>query len=136
MYIITQCTGQVAMQPYQIKIFNAFESPISADAAGTALSFAHIVSGIAFICIIRFTGKRLLYLTTFTMALLSSVVIAVYGLIIFPPGYNTFDSIPSGLVNKNLAWIPFVCLFLKNFVINLGVASVSDLYLCELFSFK
>lgn len=117
--IIAQCTGIVAMHPFIVQIFKAYDSPIEPDEAAAWLSSITILAHVVFICAIPFTGKRFLYIVTGTGAFLSSLVIACYGFIYLPPGYNSFDQQNHfTLQNKDVAYIPFIALFLKNFFID------------------
>lgn len=126
LFSILHCTGVWAMQPYTVQILTAYEIPMESDKATALLSFVNIFACFVFFFVIRFTGKRRLYLTTATGIFLSSLVISVFGFIYLPSGFNSFDqkSYPFELENKYLAYIPLVCMFLKEFCFTAGVSSV------------
>lgn len=66
LFSILHCTGVWAMQPYTVQILTAYEIPMESDKATALLSFVHIFACFVFFFVIRFTGKRRLYLTTAT----------------------------------------------------------------------
>lgn len=118
-------------------ILKAYESPIRPDHAVVLLSFVINLANIISLFLLHITGKRRLYLTMLTVIFLCSVVICGYGFAVLPPGYNSFDQSPGfSLDNKNLAYIPFVCIIIFSFCSFCGVNSMPSICLSELLSFK
>lgn len=126
LYLCIEFSGVLAMQPYILQIFKAYNSPISPDKGAALLSFLTLLASFVFICIIHFTGKRRLYLSTTAGTFLCLFVIACYGFIYLPPDYNSFDQQNHSFVleDKNLAFIPFICIFLRDFFVVAGLFPV------------
>lgn len=131
------------MTPYLVQIFKAYQSPMDPDVAtgylyyfndslfiffelknaffifSTAvLSFLNIFATITFMSLVRFTGKRRLYLTVLSGVCISSFVIACYGFIVLPKGFHSFTianetmpEVPS-LEGSGLVYIPTIFLIL------------------------
>lgn len=55
-------TGDSSMRPFFVQIFKAYDSPIPPDRAVAVVTFNANLAYIAFMCLVRFTGKRRLYL--------------------------------------------------------------------------
>lgn len=137
MFIIAEFTGTTGMSSFIVQIFAAYESPIAPDRAAAILSIVNNAANIVFLCLIRFTGKRHLYLTMLSIVFICSATISGYGFAVLPTGYNSFDHNQSQpLQHKQLAYIPFVCIFLWNFSSFCGVNSVPWQFLSEVYPFK
>lgn len=123
--------------PFVVQIFKAYDSPIAPDKAAALLSFVNNIANIVFLCVIRFTGKRLLYLTMLTMTLLSALAICVYGFVILPSGYNSFDQTQTfSLENKQLGYIPFIFIIIWSFCLFGGVSTMPWQMISEIFPYK
>lgn len=127
-----------AMTPYLVQIFKAYQCPFAPDVAITLLSFLNIFATITFMCLVRFVGKRRLYLTVLTGVCISSFVISCYGFILLPKGYNSFDESQEkpNLEGSNLIYIPTVFLILWSFCSYCGILMMPWQMLSEIFSFK
>lgn len=137
LFIFAEFTGNSGMSPFMVQIFQAYESPIAPDRAAAILSFTNNLANIAFLCLIRFTGKRPLYLTMLSMVFLSSAIVSVYGFVFLPNGYNSFDHSDTFSVgNQQLTFIPFICIFVWSFCSYCGVNSVPWQMLSEVYPFK
>lgn len=137
LFIIAEFCGTTGMGPFIAQIFDTYQSPMAPDRAQAILSVTNNLSNVAFLCLIRFTGKRPLYLFMLTAAFLSSAVISGYGFAFLPTGTNSFDKItPKPLDRPGLAYIPFVCIILWNFSANCGVNSVPWQMLSEVYPFR
>lgn len=137
LFFIAQFSGIFAMTPFIVQIFKAYDSPISPDRTAAIQSFVNNVGNISFLCLLKFTGKRKLYLTMLTGVFLSAAIVAGYGFAVLPSGYNSFDqSQHSTLENKNLAFIPFIAICLWSFCSYCGVNSLPWQLLSELFPYK
>lgn len=137
MFFIAEFSGTTGMAPFIVQILTKYQSPIAPDQAQAILSVTNNVANVAFLCLIRFTGKRPLYLAMLGMAFLSSAIISSYGFAILPNGTNSFDkTVPKPLEMSGLAYIPFICIILWNFSSNCGVNSVPWQLLSEVYPFK
>lgn len=88
-------------------------------------------------CLVKFTGKRKLYLTMLSMVFLCAAVVAGYGFAVLPNGYNSFDqSQHFTLENKHLAYIPFIAICVWSFCSFCIVRGLPWQMLSELFPFK
>lgn len=141
LFFLADFSGSLSMRPFYVQIFKAYESPISPDRAAAVMSFLDNVANLTYMSLVRFTGKRRLYLTVITGVFLCSFIISCYGFIYLPSGMVSFnlsngtDQI-SHLENKNLAYIPMVCLWLWSFFSYCGFIAMPWVLLAELFSFK
>lgn len=136
LFIIASFSGPLAMSPYLVQIFKAYDSPIAPDQAVAALSVVDILATISFLCLIRFTGKRYLYLTMLTVVFLCSVVMVAYGYAFLPGGYNSFDKVNFDLSNPQLSYIPFICIIVMSFCSFCGVATMPWQMISEVFPYK
>lgn len=138
MFFLTNFTGDFSMRPFLAQIFKAYESPIPPDQILAITGFAINCADVIFTSLVHFTGKRRLYLTMGTGIFLSSLVIAGYGFIYLPSGYNSFDQNHRSfhLENKNPTYIPLVCLSLWGFFSYCGFTAMPSMLLTELFPFK
>lgn len=108
-----------------VQVFKAYDSPIAPDQAAAILSVVNNCGNLMFLLLIRFTGKRYLYLSMLTVVFLCSAVICSYGFAILPAGYNSFDKLQYfSLENKTLGYIPFICIILWSFCTFCGVNSM------------
>lgn len=106
-----------AMRPYIVQIFKAYGSPIASDLSATILSVMDNFGVLTFICLIRIIGKRKIYLSVATGIFFSSLIISIYGFIMLPRGYTSFDKsnqLPH-LDNPNFAFVPVICLYLWSY---------------------
>lgn len=127
-----------AMRPFIVQIFKAYESPIPPDEAAAVMSFADNIANIVFMCFVRLSGKRRIYLTMTFGVFLCSLVISCYGFIYLPNGYVSFDQLHQTfhLENKDLSYVPTICLFLWSFCSFCGFSAMPWMFLSELFPFK
>lgn len=136
LFFIASFSGPMAMSPFMVQIFKAYESPIAPDKAVAALSVVDILATISFLCLIRFTGKRYLYLTMLTIVFLCSAIMCVYGYAILPGGYNSFDKSNFDLKDAELSYIPFICIIVMSFCSFCGVATMPWQMISEVFPYK
>lgn len=137
LFIILQYSGIFAMTPYLVQIFTAYQSPLPPDVATAVLSFLNIFATITFMCLVRFVGKRRLYLTVLSGVCLSSLVIAIYGFIVLPRGYTSFGkTVVPELEGSALVYIPTCFLILWSFCSYCGILMMPWQMLSEIFSFK
>lgn len=113
-----------AMTPVIVQIFKAYGSPIEPDRTAAIQSIVNNVANVCFLCLLRFSGKRPLYLTMLSGVFLCSIVVSVYGFCILPNGFNSFEQSDFTLENKNLAYIPIFAIFLWSFCSYCGVNSM------------
>lgn len=136
-FIIAEFTGITGMSPFTVQIFKAYGSPIAPDRAMAIMGFVNHSANVVFLCLIRFTGKRKLYLTMLTVVVLSSAIVSCYGFAVLPSGHNSFDqSLTFQPDNKNLTYIPFVSILVWSFCSYCGVNSIPWQMLSEVFPFK
>lgn len=137
LFFIAWFTGISGMGPFIVQIFKAYESPIAPDRTAAVQSFVNNVANLVFLCLLKFTGKRKLYLAMLTGILLCSAVTSIYGFMILPNGYNSFDKTQNfTLDNKELGYIPFISIILWSFCSFCGVNSMAWQLLSEVFPYK
>lgn len=141
LFFLADFSGSLSMKPFIVQIFKAYESPIAPDRAAAIMSFLDNMGNLTYIVLVRFTGKRRLYLTIITGVFLSSFIISCYGFIYLPNGYISFDqtdqSQPSfRLANTNLSYIPLFCLYFWSYFSYCGFIAMPWVLLAELFNFK
>lgn len=139
LFFLAQFSGTFAMRPFIMQIFRAYDSPIEPDRTAAIMSLMDNLANVVFMCLVRFTGKRRLYLTTLTGIFLCAFTVTVYGFLELPSGYISFDSVQFEsfeVKDKRLAYVPLVCLLLWSFFTFCSVASAPWMFLSELFPFK
>lgn len=135
---LAQFSGVLATRPYLIQIFKAYQIPISTDDAVVVTSIVDNLATMTFMSLIRFTGKRRLYLIMLMGNFLTSFVISYYGFICLPRGYTSFEpsiQFPHSEY-QHLTYIPMVALFIWSFFAHCGVIAVPFMYISEIYSFK
>lgn len=137
LFCISQFSGILSMSPFIVQIYKAYGSPIAPDRTAAIQSFANNVGNILFLCLIRFTGKRKLYLTMLTGVFLCSALVSTYGFIVLPKGYSSFDKTQNfKLENEELGYIPFAGIILWSFFSYCGIVSMPWQMLSEVFPYK
>lgn len=137
MFIIAEFSGMTGMTPFIIQIFKAYDSPIAPDQASAIQSFVNTAANILVLFLIKFTGKRKLYLFVLFLAFLCTGIISIYGFSILPHDYNSFEL--SQIVSpedKQLTVIPFICLIVWGFCAGCGVNSMPWQFVSEVFPSK
>lgn len=135
--VIFQFARIVVMPAYVLQIFRAYGSPVAPDKAVAILNFSDTVAYITLMLLIRVISRRRLYLTMLSLLFVCYVVICCYGWMILPSGYNSFDaSIHFEPNNKNLGYLPMVCLIASSFFFNCGVMTMSSHLVSEVISLK
>lgn len=137
-FVIGLFSGITGMVPFIVQIFKAYDSPFPPDHTAAIFSFVSNLGIAAFLILLRFTGKRPLYLTMLGSIIVITAVISAYGYTVLPKSYNSFDQgIYFTLQNhKLLTYIPFICLFLWNFCTFCCVNSMGTQMVSELFPYK
>lgn len=134
--LILQIARLVAIRPFIVQIFNAYQVPMKPDEAATALNSLNILANFTFLFIIHFVGKRRLYLIVLSVIFTCTLTIAVYGFTFLPHGFNSFLVLPYTLEEKWLCYIPFVCILTASFCTYMGVSSVPSQMMSELLTFR
>lgn len=124
-------TGLAAMKPIMVQILKAYKSPIPCEKAIIVLKIIENATHVAFVCLIRFMGRRRMYLMACTGIFFSTLTICYYGFVVLPNSFNSFDqkSHSSQLENKYFGYIPLICIFLRDFFTNFGLYTIPGLYL-------
>lgn len=132
LFIIAEFSGMTGMTPFIVQVFTAYGSPIHPDQASALQNCINALANVIVLFLIRFTGKRKLYLTALAAAFLCTAVISVYGFVVLPNDYNSFDK-SQIIAPENAKWpkIPFICLIIWAFCAGCGVNSmpVSGIFL-------
>ncbi|XP_031639034.1 facilitated trehalose transporter Tret1-2 homolog [Contarinia nasturtii] len=138
LFVISSFVSTFSMSSYIVQILKAYNVPMEPDQAAAVLSYVNNLGNISFLCLIRFTGKRYLYLTMMTLLLLSAVTLCAYGFLILPNGYTSFpDLTPNfALENKTLGYIPFFCIIVTNFCMYCGINAMPWQMISEVFPYK
>lgn len=126
------------------------------------MSLLDNLANVTFMCLVRFTGKRRVYLAMLSGVFLCALTVTTYGFMFLPSGYISFAQShqplvnqtlipgpcgymnqkltqshqPFQLENKNLTYIPLVSLLLWSFFSFCGFAGMPWMFLSELFPFK
>lgn len=138
LFLIAAFSGTFAMSTYIIQILKAYNVPMEPDQAAALLSYVNNMGNICFLCLIRFTGKRYLYLTILTILFLSGAVICGYGFFVLPLGYSSYPDLSPNfqLANPTLSYIPFICIILSSFCTFCGINSMPWQMISEVFPYK
>lgn len=138
LFLIAAFSATFAMPSYIVQILKAYNVPMEPDQAAAVLSYVNNFGNISFLCLIRFTGKRYLYLTMLTILFLSALTLCGYGFMTLPNGYSSFQDLSPNfpLENKSLGYIPFVCIVLSSFCTFCGINSMPWQMISEVFPYK
>ncbi|XP_031629200.1 facilitated trehalose transporter Tret1-like [Contarinia nasturtii] len=139
MFFLTQFTGNLSMRPFIVQIFKAYDSPIASDQAVTIMSMLDNVTNVIIMILVRFTGKRRIYLVCISGVLVCTSIISWFGFTYLPPGHISFDQTnnkPFHLENQSLGYIPMICLMMWNTFSYCGLNTVPWMLLSEMFPFK
>lgn len=139
LFFLAQFSGILSMRPFMLQIFKAYESPIPADKAAAIMSLLDNMANVTFMLLVRFTGKRKLYLFCLSGVLVCAATITWYGFTYLPANYISFDQVhhePFHLENKNLGYIPMICLLMWSYFAFCGFNGMPWMFLSELFPFK
>lgn len=71
LYVIVQFSGISSMRPFMVQILETYGVPISASNTTVFLGLLGIVANIVLLFIVRFIGKRRIYLWSLTGAIFS-----------------------------------------------------------------
>lgn len=136
-FAINSFSGIVSMLPFIVQIFKAYDSPIAPDRMAAFMSVTNVLGIVSCMSLIRFTGKRPLYLAVLVGILLSAGVLSVYGFVYLPSGYNSFDQAKHfSMEIKSLCYIPIVCIVSWSFLSCCGVSSLGWQLVSETFPFR
>lgn len=136
-FAISSFAGMQAIQPFITQLCKAYDTPIAPDRTAAMASFVNNLSNVGFIILIRFTGKRPLYLTMLSGLVVTTAVLCAYGFTVLPRDYTSFDQTHQfSLENKQLGYIPFVCIILWSGLTFFGVNSLGWQMLSEVFPYK
>lgn len=122
-----------------VQIFKAYASPVAPDKAAAIMSLLDNFANITFMLLVRFTGKRKLYLACLSMVSICAATLTWYGFMYLPAGYISFDQIHHDTFkpeNENLAYIPMVCLLAWSYFAFCAFHGMPWMFLSELFPFK
>lgn len=138
LFVIAQFSGVYCMRPFLVQILKAYDVPLAPDHAVAIMSLIEIIASIIFMCLVRFTGKRPMYLTMSLGTFLCAASLSLYGFILLPHGYVSFNQTHEvfHMKNANLTYIPLVALFLWSFFGYCGFIAMPWMLLSEIFPFK
>ncbi|XP_055308622.1 facilitated trehalose transporter Tret1-like, partial [Sitodiplosis mosellana] len=138
LFVIAQFSGVYSMRAFIVQIFKAYESPLPPDQATAIMSFLEVIGSVVFMCLVRFIGKRPIYLATALGIFVCSTTVCLCGFILLPKGYISFDQThePYHLENTILTYIPLIGLFLWSFFSYSGFLAMPWMLLSEIFPFK
>lgn len=138
MFCVGQFSGLYSMRPFIVQIFKAYETPLPPDQSAAMLSLIESLACCVFVGLIRFTGRRRLYLITSFGAFVCSGVISCYGFIYLPSDYVSFDLTHGAyhMENAILRYIPTVFLILFSFFSCCGFITIPWILVSEIFPMK
>lgn len=139
LFFLCQFSGMYASQSYLVPILKAYKSPLPPDQFLAIMTLTDTLANIIYICMLRFFGKRHLFLTLIGGVFVCTLVLATFGFIFVPSGYNLFDKIQEQnfmFENEYLAYVPLVCLFMWSFCSQCGFYALPWNLLSELFPYK
>lgn len=138
LFFIASFSNTFLMPQYIVQISTAYNVPLDSDHAAAVLSYANNLADISSMCLIRFTGKRKLYLTMLTILFLCAITMCGYGYAILPSGYSSYPHITPNfpLPNKQFGYIPFICLFIAGYATFCAINAMPWTMMSELFPYK
>lgn len=138
LFFLAQFTGVLSMRPFLVQVLKAYNSPIEPDRAAAIMSLLDNLANVTFMCLVRFTGKRRIYLTMLTGVFSCALIVTIYGFMYLPSGYISFNQSHETfqVENANLTYVPLVSLLLWSFFSFCGFIGMPWMFLSELFPFK
>lgn len=162
-FTLNQITGTYAMKPYLILIFKAYGTPLSPSVATAVLGLTGILGTTTCVCIIRFIGKRKLFLCALLLASIPKIAVGklysapamhklliqfhltrcfsndnlsgIYGFIYLPIGTTSFFP-REGEAPPNNNYFPLIAYVVMQFINSVGVSAVPHMLLSELLPCK
>lgn len=136
-FVIALLAGVMATISYTVQIFKAYDSPIAPDRAAAIASVVDNIGIFCFLVLLRFIGKRRLYLMMLGGVIVITAILSAYGFLLLPIGYNSFDKENYYIMDNELwTYIPFVCMILWNFFTFCGISTIVWQILSEMFPYK
>lgn len=89
------------------------------------------------LCSVHHVGKRRLYLFSNIVSAAICITLGIYGLIILPSGWNSFEKHPN--IEQEIGtnnYFPFYAMIALTFFANLALAMVPYMLLCEILPLK
>lgn len=94
MFFVVQISGNSAIRPFLVQIFQTFRLPIDANWASVIMALTDILSGMFCIVAIPLLGKRRLFLGALCGVVAACIGIAVNALLSFDLATSTFYRVP------------------------------------------
>lgn len=138
LFFLANFTTLTSARAFLTQIFKAYNNSMPADQAVTVMSILEFAGTVSLLVLIRFTGKRRLFLFGISMLLALNIVVTWYGFTYLPHGHSSFDQTKSEyqLENKALGYIPTVCLILSGYFSYMCIVNTPWVLLSEIFPFK
>lgn len=158
-FLLMQFTGLSAIRPFLVQIFQTFAIPMDPNWGTVVVALVNISANVTCMVLLKFVGKRQLYLYSLAGCLVSCFsigefrvcemfylrcfctnlsfrIVAAFAYSIFPPGYSSFDRhhdmLPVSMANSMAMYMFFSLAFFTN----LGIYPVTFTLLSEIFPFR
>lgn len=124
------------MRPFITVIMKAYGVPMNPSTATVWLGVMGVLANIMLLCLVRWMGKRRVYLISMIGTFTCCISLAVYGFLYLPPGWRALvENLNAEIVgHENLA--PLILMIGLAFFTSLGVSAVPWMLLSEVFPFK
>lgn len=90
-FMLSHACGMSAMRPFLVQIFKVFRVPLDASYCSVIVGVVELFSYVLVLLVVRFSGKRLLFLVSTAAACGCIFALGVHALMIFPSGASSFD---------------------------------------------
>ncbi|XP_055387594.1 facilitated trehalose transporter Tret1-like isoform X2 [Condylostylus longicornis] len=134
LFTIGQFSGVLAMRPFMVQIFKAYNVPMDPRIATVYIGVIALFANIACMSTIRLLGKRRICLIGLIGSLICCLALASYAQNVFPKNYNSFDTHEN--IPFESSYFPLVAFYFLAFWTNGGVTSIPWFMLSEVFPFK
>lgn len=136
LFVIAEFCATTAMRPFTVQILMAYGVPIDANWATVLMGFVGLLSNVVLVCVIRFTGKRLITLISTMSTAICCVALAIFGHLHLPDGINSFELASNTTTHVTGNYFPLYAFIALNFCSSLGLLVVPTMIMSEIFPFK
>lgn len=134
-YVFSQFSGYYSVRPYIVLIFKVYGIPIDPNWATVYLGVSGILGTLTCISLIKFCGKRGLFISGISILCICNFGLSIYGFVSLPAGITSFSAPPqTNSANGNI-FVISVCVLMA-FITSFGATSVPSMLLSELFPLK
>lgn len=132
---VSQFAGMNQFSPFIVQILATYRSSIPAEWGTVVLSIVALVGAISWGSIVRFVGKRRIFLTALAICCVCHHILGIYGFVYLPSGSKSFDKKGIQIPADETSIVPLIVFIVLKFFTT-GIIGVPVMMFSELFPFK